>query len=408
MRVLRFLLPLACALSALALATTAEAQPRQSVVRPSTLRERAGELRVPARVTVVGRDRVDTVEANRKVVLQPGEFLVAKASDLAIADSAKLSPSAPPPSPPPTLGPGINPGPAPDAGDTEVSLQTRSQTSTRTNPPSPQRGDTTVLTLPLTVAAADSTTESGLRWLEPRVEIVGGGFRYDPRARMFVGRILVGILDRDRRGQRVTLPSPVDVQIGGELDDASPNPFSVTRTSIPFQQVTVRTQDVRRDTVVLLVLSTFDPEGTRLKVPVSRPAVVVRASPRHVAGLGLEKADVIIEAPFPDVTVPLSVTASRGRPGAATADVGPASAVVAVRSRGIGADTVTVAGGPYAGEVILVYDTPWLIALCVLLGGALGGVLRGLAPGRLPTARKRRVLAAQGILTGLGVSVLYV
>jgi ribose/xylose/arabinose/galactoside ABC-type transport system permease subunit len=102
------------------------------------------------------------------------------------------------------------------------------------------------------------------------------------------------------------------------------------------------------------------------------------------------------------------VTALRAHPDPNRLDVGPTeTALVHVRSQGVGTDTIMVAGGPYVARVPVVYDLPWLFVLAVAVGGVLGGLLNGLSRKRRTTQPVLARLALQGVLTGLAVAVLY-
>ena len=188
---------------------------------------------------------------------------------------------------------------------------------------------------------------------------------------------------------------------------SQPGVLSLLTTSVPFQEVALRAGRPRADTVRLRLIPSFDPAGITVAVPVLLPPVVMRAAPVRIAGLGLERADVLIEPPFAG-ELAMIVTALRADPEPNRLRVGPVEAgQVQVRSRGVGTDTILVVGDAYRAQVELVYETPWLFAAAVVVGGILGGVLNGLSRKRRASGTTLRRLAAQGVLTGLGVAVLY-
>jgi uncharacterized membrane protein len=394
-RVLRYMTVAAVLLAAPQLLAAQEAARR---IRPDALRELRANLPEGAALTRSNRAGVDTVSPSATVMLRAGELLVVKEGEVA---AAAEMPTAPMPVP---VSDDVD-GPAPAQGmDTTAAGPAPSSPP----PPPPVTGaaDSVAVTrLPYTLGIADPTAPSGLRILEARVEIVGGGFRYDPEARAYVGQVLIGIVDRDRPGQRISL-TDVFIQIGGEVEWADPRVLSLLRTSVPFQEVALRARP-RADSVRIRLIPSFDPAGITISVPVLLPPVVVRAAPVRIAGLGLERADVLIEPPFRGV-LPMIVTAQRADPEPNRVAVGPAEAAeVRVRSRGVGTDTILVIGDAYRAQLELVYETPWLFAVAVVVGGALGGVLNAISRTRRASGTTLRRLALTGVLTGLGVAVLY-
>lgn len=361
-----------------------EAQEPTRQVRAEALRRLRGTLPSGGALTVASSEGIDTVSARAPLELRAGDLLVAKRSEVAVVPEIVTA--------------------APAGGPDSAAV-----TRTAALPPAPMSGDddsTSVVRLPYTLGTVDPAMGAGVRYLEARVEIVGGGFRYDPTTQSYVGRVLIGIVDRDNPGRQLDL-SNVFIQVGGEVDRANPNTLALRRTSVPFQEVALRAGEPRSDTVRLRLIPSFDPAGITVAVPVLVPTVKVQVTPVHIAGLGLEKTDVLIEPPFAGV-VPMMVTALHAHPDPNRLEVGPTgTALVHVRSKGVRTDTILVTGGAYRARVEVVYDPPWLFAAAVLTGGVLGGLLNGFSRRRRANGEALGRLAMQGALTGLGVAVLY-
>jgi hypothetical protein len=367
------------------------AQPAYQV-QPEALRELRANMPTGRVLTVSSRGGgIDTVSARAPLRLRVGQLLVAKQGDTAAVPAQRLAQRPPPITVDPTEG-----------DSTGAVVQDPGATIT----PDPTVSGAAVVELPYSIATPDPAAPSELRFLQARVEIRGGGFHYEPSSRTYVGRVLIGIVDRDNPGRKLSL-ADVDIQIGGDIDQADPGTISLLHTSVPFTDVVLRANHPRADQIPVRVISSFDPAGITIAVPVFAPYVLVTASPVHIAGLGLEKTDVLIEPPF-DGSMRMMVTARRAHPEPDHLSVGPSDpGVVHVRSQGLGTDTILVRGGVYSAQVLVVYDTPWLFLGAVLVGGILGGMLNALSRARRQKSAPLWRLPVQGALTGMVVAVLY-
>lgn len=352
----------------------------------------------------VSRGTVDTVaDAGRVAPLRRGDMLV------------NITGRAPTRIPPSRTSPDAGPaGPTLPAEPT-VPAQPDSPPSAPAEdapaPPSapdarPESADRTPVAFDLgyEIALADGTG-APLRILTAVMEVENGGMRYDPGERAWVGSILIGLVDRDRPADHGALGDEIWVQIAGDI--RSVDAVSLERVNIPFERVELRVDRPAGDSVQIRLRPTFDPEGVTLSIPVHAARLTILASPLRIAGLGLEKSELMLQPAEGNDSLRVMLASVRGNPSPNQLWVTAAGASAALRSVGVGRDTVTVLSGVYRGTVEVEYVWPWSFLLAVLFGGLVGGVLNGLSTRRRSNARALALLALQGALTGMMASVLY-
>lgn len=242
--------------------------------------------------------------------------------------------------------------------------------------------------------------------LVPIVEIEGGGLRYDPAEQAYVGTILFGLVDRDHPHETGSLPNKVLLQITGDVQ--SVGTVELTQINIPFKQIALRVRRPRSDSVQVNIRATFDPTGgSAISVPVLRAPFTVQASPRRIAGFGLEITELVVQATRRGDTLPVIVSSTRAKPSPAQIRATDDGAVSRIRSSGVGMDTVRVASGDFEEMVIVRFAWPVGFLLAALFGGLIGGVLNSLSTNRSSDLRTLAFLAGQGALTGAVGAVLY-
>jgi hypothetical protein len=339
--------------------------------RLRVLRAAAESARAP--VTVVGSSGTDTVPATGPVTLRPGQLVVVRTGD----SVRRVRPR--PPLPPSNPDPTAQRDTAERSSDTEFELPYEMGTPEVPN-------------------------------LRPRMMLRGGGLRYVRAEDAYVARLLVRLLDGDRPGRQVALRDTIFFQFAGDADAVDPDPLAVTRAGGRSHEVTVRAGRTAGDTLRLLLIPSFDSLAVEFPIPVLRARLVVTPSPARIAGFGLEKTRLVVQPPDGG-SQPVALTAVRGRVTPATLTVSPdAVGVAELRSRGVGEDTVRVAGGAYEGVATVRYQAPWLFLVAVVLGGAVGGLLNAASRERARRRRRRRGtgrLPVEGILTGFAAAVLY-
>jgi hypothetical protein len=133
------------------------------------------------------------------------------------------------------------------------------------------------------------------RLLIPRLIIHGGGLSYDPAARVFRGRALIGVEDslHPLEGPQ-PLARPLLLQLNlTSPGDIVPNRLAIDHTSLEYDSVAISA----RDSVTVHIRTATDPTGVLVPVPIYRPAIELSASPSVLQGLGLGTATISVALP---------------------------------------------------------------------------------------------------------------
>lgn len=266
--------------------------------------------------------------------------------------------------------------------------------------------------LPLDIVAV-SATGMPLN-LGAVIEVAGGGMRLRGDGTAFVGQIFVGIEDRDNPTGSRALARRVRFLVTAAADSVSPQSLELDHANLPYEAVQIESARPG-GSITVRVRPDFEPEGFDVEIPVVRPALLLRASPPVIQGLGLETTDIIIgvdgAAVPPGTSVALSTSLGRLVPPVATfGEDGLATA--SIRSSWLGRADVTARNALFApGGVTVRYRFPWPFAAAVVLGGMVGGALRYGWMKAHHVRRIRMVLlvrhAVLGIGTGLVVATAY-
>jgi hypothetical protein len=212
------------------------------------------------------------------------------------------------------------------------------------------------------------------------VEVAGGGLRLRNDATAFVGQIFVGIEDKDNPTGAPTLGRRVQFLVTADADSVKPDGLDIDHANLPY--VPVQIEAARPgDSVVVHVRPDFEPRGFDLKLPVVRPRLTLVRSQPSIQGFGLETTDVTVKVEDAVVHAGLLVTLSSenlGRLTPAEVTLGTdGTATASLRSSGLG-NAVVVARHPLFGSAreTVTFVFPWAFAIAVVLGGAVGGLLR--------------------------------
>lgn len=430
--------PLMLAAALCVLAGELAAQPTQTL--SSRVARRLQDSGVTLRVDRTGIDTVLRVQGTR---LRPGEMIV----NVTGARPTRVRPTVRIPQRPTVVIPSaqsgstVTPDPTPDAGDTPT-RPPRNETPERpkraepTRRDEPKSGELTRPEEPVTpardetpvvvgsagvppspddrvayelsnyeIGVADAAGER-LHVLIPLVEIEEGGLRFDPAKNAYVGSILIGLLDKDNPAAADSLGREVVMQITGEVQ--SLEAVRLRTMNIPFQRVMLSVARPRGDSVLIRLRPTFDPRGgSDIWVPIRRATLSLHASPRRIAGFGLEIAELIVMNQDNEETVPVALISNLAKPNPSQVRATQEGAVSRIRSSGVGTDTVRLAGGAYQGFAVVQYAWPISFLLAAIFGGLFGGVLNALSTKRHSDPRTVAFLGGQGALTGIVGAVLY-
>jgi hypothetical protein len=255
------------------------------------------------------------------------------------------------------------------------------------------------------IGVADARGER-FHLLTPIVEIEGGGLRYNPATNAYEGSILIGLLDNENPAATDSLGRAVVVQITGDVQ--SVEAVSLRSMNLPFQRVKLTVARPRGDSVLIRLRPTFDPRGgSVLSIPIVRATLTLQASPRRIAGFGLEVAELIVMNQDNGDSIPVALTSLLAKPTPSQVHATREGGVSKIRSSGVGVDTVRLAGGAYQGYAVIHYAWPIAFILAALFGGLFGGVLNALSTKRHSDPRTVAFLGMQGALTGVVGAVLY-
>jgi hypothetical protein len=243
-------------------------------------------------------------------------------------------------------------------------------------------------------------------------EIAGGGLRVAAKGVTFLGELFVELEDTTDRTASYPLPQPAELLVTAAVDRVLPSVFRIERTN---QWTSVKLEAGHpRDPVTVKIQASTDKSGLEFEVPVLRPQLALKVSPRRVYGLGLETAIISVLAnDLPDPSGRgITLSATQGRLGTTQLKLDEtATASTDIRSIGIGQTEIEAVSPPLVGarssELEFVWPTAFLVA--AILGGGIGGALRHLQATRKSSPQRRgwTLDLLAGVLAGLAIGVLY-
>jgi len=243
-------------------------------------------------------------------------------------------------------------------------------------------------------------------------EIAGGGLRVAAKGVTFLGELFVELEDAIDRTASYPLPQPAELLVTAPVDRVLPPIFRIDRTN---QWTSVKLEAAHpRDPVTVKIQTSSDKSGLEFDVPVLRPQLALKVSPRRVDGLGLETAIInVLANDLPDALGRgITLSATQGRLGATELKLDEtARASTEIRSIGIGRTEIEAVSPPLVGAKSNDLEFVWPLGFlaAAILGGATGATLRRAQAGRRSAAQRRRWPSDLlfGALAGLAVAVLY-
>ncbi|MGH7674699.1 MAG: hypothetical protein ACREMV_05445, partial [Gemmatimonadales bacterium] len=271
------------------------------------------------------------------------------------------------------------------------------------------RGATTdsVLTLPYRYVATDVRAAVTL-YLRPSIEIEP--LRYSPQARLFTGVLFVGLEDSLAPAESYPLVRPVRLFLRADDATLEPQALAIDHTNLPLERVLI-SATAPGESVRVHVRPDINPAGVDAWIPVRHPPIAVEPVPRTVPGLGLGSGALLVTTPDEMGATPRSVrlTALRGSPQPDTLTLaGGATGRAAIRSVGIGRDTIVARSGPFRSPPVeLRYTWPLLFFGAALAGGVVGGAIAGFGARRRGKEISRLAYLVSGLASGLLVAVAF-
>lgn len=238
--------------------------------------------------------------------------------------------------------------------------------------------------------------------------------RYDPDEGDYVGTIAVGLANIDPRSRVRSLSAPEVIEVSS-AGTATPSPVTVTNTSPPLTEITIRVPTAA-DGARVRVVTRFDSEGIELTVPI-QPQISVALGAGAIEGWGIGTSTVTVTT--------AGLRNPEGRPVSLTVDphgyIEHASvrldanghAETELRSESTGKATVTaqLIGLPEARDSMH-FDFPFRTLVASLLGSLVGALIR---LKRQPPAQRKGlgtflISALVGVVVwaahGIGISLL--
>lgn len=274
---------------------------------------------------------------------------------------------------------------------------------------SPEQGKLTLpggVVVPL-IAQPDGSTEGKSAWFRLTFAASPMPAPWDVDASGYVTRLTFGLRRPPQVPEAVQLERPVIVKLGFEGMTALEIPaVAIEAPGLEHEQTVELRFQPRTPAPKLLVRSTISDVNLELS---ALARLEVRPQQRAMLGYGLETVAVVIENVLPygepraaERLTPIAIELEGGA-RVETADVafaaGTSSAVLRVRSAGVGPVTVTATAGGLSGRAAIEQRFPTGPLLAALLGGALGGHARRFVKG----ARRGRAArqTVEGTIVGL-------
>lgn len=240
--------------------------------------------------------------------------------------------------------------------------------------------------------------------LRPIVRVLNA-MQYDEPSRQFHARLSVGVIDESqpRLRRALAVPFVIDV-ISDTLRSIAPQSMQFDSSAV-FQTVDVIDNAPPDAATVRVLLAGDDETGSEVELPVRRPALQLTLNPQRILGMGLETAQVTVNAVGlrePE-GLKISLGTDRGRFQAPVLTLDAQGlATTTLRSTGIGKASIEASGSPFDVAVSAVaFVLPWSFLIATLLGGLVGAVATRGGRARLVNT------SITGIATGLIAAVLY-
>ena len=266
--------------------------------------------------------------------------------------------------------------------------------------------DTSHRFLPLLFLAVDPHASRPLA-LRPYVE----GAPLEFTGTTFRGSIALGLVDTLQPDRTVTLPVPIWFHLSADAGAVSPADVPIHHTSLPPAAAVV-TSAAPNDSLRVFVQPALTLTPITTWLAVHRTVLAVEPATARIVGFGLGRTELHISLPAAAGPARRAVVlgARRGTPDPSVVSLaGGETGRSAIRSSGVGRDTVTATSGPLRSAPLeLVYGWPLLFLAAALLGGIVGSVMDCEAIRRRGTPASRRAFVVSGVAAGIFAAVAMV
>jgi hypothetical protein len=266
--------------------------------------------------------------------------------------------------------------------------------------------DTSHRFLPFLFLAVDP---HAARPLALRAYVEGGPLEFTGTA--FRGSVALGLVDTLQPGRTVTLPVPIWFHLSAEEGAVHPADVPIRHTSLPPAAAVV-TAATPGDSLRVLVQPALTLTPITTWLAVHRTLLTLEPATVRFAGFGLGRTELHVSLPTVAGAARRDVvlSARRGTPDPSiVALAGGETGGSAIRSSGVGRDTITATSGPLRSAPLeLVYGWPLLFFAASLLGGIVGSLMDCAAIRRRGTPASRRAFVVSGVAAGIFAAVAIV
>ena len=263
--------------------------------------------------------------------------------------------------------------------------------------------DTSHRFLPFLLLTADPGASRPLA-LRPYVE----GAPLEFTGTTFRGSVALGLVDTLQPDRTVTLAVPIWFHLSAEAGEVRPADVPIRHTSLPPSAAVV-TAATPSDSLRVLVQPALTLTPITTWLTVHRTLLTLAPATARIAGFGLGRTEVHVTLPAAAGAArrDVALSARRGTPDPSIVSLaGGETGRSAIRSSGVGRDTITATSGPLRSAPLeLVYGWPLLFLAAALLGGIVGSVMDCEAIRRRGTPASRRAYVVSGLAAGLFAAV---
>lgn len=253
------------------------------------------------------------------------------------------------------------------------------------------------------------TASNASRPLALRPYVEGVPLEFDGTT--FRGSLALGLVDTLQPERVVTLPVPIWFHLSAEAGEVSPADVPIRHTSLPPSAAVV-TAGVPGDSLRVLVQPALTLRPITTWLAVHRTLITLEPSTARIAGFGLGRTELHVTLPAGAGPARRDVvlSARRGTPDPSVVSLaGGETGRSAIRSSGVGRDTVTATSGPLRSPPLeVVYGWPFVFLAAALLGGVVGSIMDCEAIRRRGTPASRRAFVVSGVAAGLFAAVAMV
>lgn len=209
------------------------------------------------------------------------------------------------------------------------------------------------------------------------VVMVLNDLRYQESTKRFEAQIAVGLRNPQSPADRTELGDPLSLLISANADEVTPSKLEINQLGEPL---VVKIAAAAPLSPFYVTAGTIGDEGDKIEIPVERSQLTLQATPEEIAGWGLAKSLIQIEAPglaqAAQHTITLSTTQGEIRPTPLTLDA-TGHGKAELRSDGTGEAIIMASGEPFKpAKATVKFTLPTNFLIATAVGALLGWIVR--------------------------------